>query len=139
MDVTTELTAVLTTLVDEHNTMWDLGEIPVDSRIRDVDPGLVAAQYSPKFDGGVWRAGSGEEWLDGTGEAAAFLGGQGVRWELADLTILERSADEAVASYRVVHHWGDPGRPPAQAMFLETWRRSEDGRWLLVRHHAEKV
>ena len=23
--------------------------------------------------------------------------------------------------------------------FLETWRRSEDGRWLLVRHHAENV
>lgn len=139
MDVTTELTTVLETLIDEHNVMWGLGEIPPDSRIRDVHPELVAAQYSPKFDGGVWRADSGAEWLAGTQEAAALLGKQGCRWELADLTIIQRTPDEAVASYRVLHHWGDSNRLPAQAMFLETWGRAEDGRWLLVRHYAEKV
>ena len=139
MDVTIELTAVLTALMDSHNVMWDLGEIPANSRIRDIHPDLAAAQYSPKFDGGVWRADSGNEWLESTQEAATLLGKQGCRWELADLTIIERSTDEAVASYRIIHHWGDADSPPAQAMFLETWRRSEDGRWLLVRHHAEKV
>ena len=139
MDVTTELTAVLTTLMDEHNVMWDLGDIPADSRIRDIHPDLRAAQYSPKFDGGVWRADSAVEWLEGTCEAAGFLGKLGCRWEMADLTILVRSADEAVASYRIIHYWGEADRPPARAMFLETWRRSEDGRWLLVRHTAEMV
>ena len=137
MDLTTELTAVLSRLMDEHNVMWDLGDIPAGSRIRDIHPDLVAVQYSPKFDGGVSRADSGEESLTGIHEAAGILGKQGCRWELADPTIIERSADEAVASYRIIHHWGDADRPPAQAMFLETWRRSEDGRRLLVRHHEE--
>ena len=51
MDLTTELTAVLSRLMDEHNVMWDLGDIPAGSRIRDIHPDLVAVQYSPKFDG----------------------------------------------------------------------------------------
>ena len=137
--MTTELTTVLMGLMDEHNVMWDLRDIPTDSRIRDIHPDLKAAQYSPKFDGGVWRADSAKDWLEGTREAAGFLAKQGCRWELADLTILVRTADEAVASYRIIRHWGEADRPPAQAMFLDTWRRSEDGRWLLVRHTAEMV
>ena len=50
--------------------------------------------------------------LAGTQEAAGVLGKQGCRWELADLTILERSTDEAVASYRIIRHLGRR-RPPA--------------------------
>jgi hypothetical protein len=137
MSVTEEIAELLARLLHEHNVMWALGEIPAESRLRDVDPSLVAAQYSPRFEGGVWRAASGEEWMAGTAEAARLLGGQGCHWELTDLTVLERDPDEAVASYRIVHHWGDD-RPPALALFLETWRRT-DGRWLLLRHHAEKV
>ncbi len=139
MDVTAEISDLLDRLVEDTNTMWATGEIGTGSTIRDVDPALQATQWSPRFEGGVWRARSGAEWVEGTAEAGRQLAGQGCRWEIADLVVLPREAREAVASFRVVHHWGESGRPPAQALFLETWRRDEDGRWLLLRHTAEKV
>ena len=139
MDVIDELTAVLRRHVQDTNQMWATGEIAPDSAIRDVEPALAAVQWSPKFDAGVWRAESGAEWVEGTAEAGRQLAGQGCRWEMADLVVLPRGEGEAAASYRIVHHWGDPTRPPAQALFLETWRRGDDSRWRLARHAAEKV
>jgi hypothetical protein len=137
-DLVADLTLTLHRLVEATNRMWALGRIPDDSPILDVDPALQARQHSPRFEGGLWTADSGEEWLEGTREAAAALAGQGCRWSLHDLHLLARSHDEVVAAYRIVHEWGDT-RPSAQAFFLETWRREDSGRWLLVRHTAEKV
>lgn len=118
-----ELTTALHRLVEDTNIMWRDGVIAEASAVRD---------------GEVWRAGSGDEWLDGTADAAEALQGQGCRWSLHDLVVLARSDSEATASYRIVHEWGD-GRPAAQALFLETWRRGADARWRLARHAAEKV
>ena len=139
MDVIAEVSAVLRRHVEDTNRMWATGEIASDSAIRDVEPGLSAVQWSPKYETGVWRVESGSEWIDDTADAGRQLAGQGCRWELTDLVVLPRGDHEAAASYRVVHHWGDPARPPAQALFLETWRRGEDGRWRLARHAAEKA
>jgi hypothetical protein len=105
--------------------------------VNDVAADVTAVQYAPHYPDGVWRADSGAELLAATAQAAAAVAGQGCHWILEDLQVLARSADEAMAMYRIVHRWGD-GRPPAQAFFLETWRR-EGGRWVLARHTAEKV
>jgi hypothetical protein len=136
--VVAEMTATIHSLVEATNTMWREGLIDHRSAVRDVEPDLQAVQFSPRFDGQVWRATSGDEWLAGTAQAAEALRGQGCRWSLHDLRVLARDDDECVAAYRIVHTWAD-GRTPAQALFLETWRRGRDGRWRLVRHTAEKV
>jgi hypothetical protein len=133
-----DLAATIKALVRDTNRMWAEGDIAADSTIRQVDPGLEAVQYSPRFADGPWRARSAQEWLDGTLEAARALAGQSCSWSLHDLVILPRSEREAVASYRIVHEWSD-GRKPASALFLETWSRSAQGRWNLLRHTAEKV
>jgi hypothetical protein len=135
--VVAEVSAAVHEQVAATNRMWESGVIEPGSALRDVAADLTAVQHSPRFADGVWRAGSGAEWLDGTAEAAAFLAGQGCRWTLHDLRVLARSADEAVAGYRIVHEWAD-ARPAAQALFLETWRR-DGARWVLARHTAEKV
>lgn len=133
------LRGVLEKLLSDTNTMWRTGVIAEDSVVRDVEKDLVARQYSPRFNDGVWQAGSGEAWLAGTAEAAAALVGRGCAWSMHDLRLLPRGEDECVASYRIVHAWGDYSAPPAQAVFLETWRLGGDGRWRLARHTAEKV
>ena len=133
------LVEVIGNVVRDHNRMWASGTIAEDSVLRDVEEDLVASQYAPHFEGGVWRATSGEEWLAGTAEAGAFGCGQGWSWSHQDLTVLPRSDDECVATYRIVHSWGDADRKPAQAIFLETWRRGDDGCWRLARHTAEKL
>lgn len=134
-----EVTRVIGTLVEDTNRMWAEGAISPDSTVRDVEVGLTAVQYAPHYDDGVWRATSGLEWVEGTSQAAAASLGRGWAWSLHDLSVLPRGVDEAVASYRIVHHWGESDLPPAQAFFLETWRRGDDGRWRLARHTAEKV
>jgi hypothetical protein len=142
MDVTSttrEVRAAVENLVADTNKMWTTGEIAEGSSVRHVVEDLVAVQYAPHYDGGVWRAGSGREWVDGTAEAAAALHGQGCTWTVHDVHVLPRSEDECIASYRIVHAWGDAERRPAQAFFLETWRRGDDGTWRLARHTAEKV
>lgn len=133
------LVAVIEQLVADTNVMWSTGTVAADSTIADVEPDLVAVQYAPHYDGGVWRASSAADWVDGTAAAGAALAGEGCRWEMTGLQVLERTGDEALASYRITHHWGSPDRRPAEAFFLETWRRGEDGRWRLARHTAEKV
>lgn len=133
------LVDVIERLVRDTNRMWDEGALAPDSSVRDVTDDLTAVQYAPHYDDGVWTAGSGAEWVEGTAQAAAAVQGQGCTWSLHDLRVLARAEDEAIASYRVVHRWGDAARPPAQAFFLETWRRGDDGRWRLARHTAEKV
>jgi hypothetical protein len=134
-----ELTAALHRLVEDTNAMWRDGTIAADSSVRDVCDDLDAVQHAPHRDPAPWRATSGAAWVEGTEQAAKALHGQGCRWSLRDLVVLPRHEAECVASYRVVHEWGDERRPPAQALFLETWRRSPDGRWRLARHTAEKV
>ena len=106
-----DLAATIKALVRDTNRMWTEGDISADSTIRQVDLRL---------------------------EAARALAGQGCSWSLHDLVVLPRSEREAVASYRIVHDWSD-GRKPASALLLETWRRSTQGRWNLVRHTAEKI
>jgi hypothetical protein len=133
-----ELTDVIHRLVEATNEMWRDGRIDDLSPVRDVEPDLRAVQFSPRFEGQVWRADSGQDWLEGTAEAAAALEGLGCQWALHDLVVLARSEAECVAGYRIVHTWAD-GRSPAQALFLETWRRGDDGTWRLARHTAEKV
>lgn len=137
-----ELTAEVVATIEAHvratNEAWESGRLPEDSVLRDVADDLVAVQHSPRFDGGVWRAGSGADWLTGTAEAAEALAGQGCRWALHDLVVRVRNRDEALAAYRIVHSWGD-GRPSAEALFLEAWARGPHGRWTLVRHTAEKL
>ena len=133
--IVAEVTAAIERLVEATNVAWQTGSIDATSAIRDVANDLLAVQHSPRF--GTWRAGSGAEWVESTAEAAVALRGQNCCWTLHDAVVLARTADEAIASYRIVHHWAD-ARQPAQALFLETWRRV-GGRWLLVRHAAEKV
>jgi len=132
-----EMTATIHRLVESTNTMWRDGVIDDASAVRDVEPDLRAVQFSPRFEGEVWRASSGKEWIEGTAQAAEALRGQGCRWSLHDLRVVARSELECVAWYRIVHTWAD-GRRPAQALFLETWRRGDDHRWRLARHSAEK-
>lgn len=134
-----EVTRVIETLFDDTNRMWADGAIAEDSAVRHVEDGLTAVQYAPHYDGGKWGCTSGHDWVEGTAAAAASGRGQGWAWTLHDLNVLPRSEDEAIASYRVVHTWGASERPPAQAFFLETWRRGSDGRWRLARHTAEKL
>ena len=131
--------AAIENLVEDTNTMWATGEIAEDSSVRHVVEDLVAVQYAPHYEGGTWRAGSGGAWVEGTAEAAAALRGQGCTWTVHDLQVLARNAHEAIASYRVVHHWGEADRRPAEAFFLETWRRDDGGTWRLARHTAEKT
>lgn len=119
--------------------MWAEGDIAEDSAVRLVTPDLVATQYAPHYDDGIWTARSGAEWIEGTAEAARALKGQGCTWSAHDLQVLARGGDEAVATYRIVHRWGAAERQPAQAFFLETWKRGGDGQWRLARHTAEKV
>ena len=138
-DVVEDLKAVLLRLVEDTNRMWRDGGIAEDSVVRAVCPDLQAIQYLPHRDPEPWRATSGAEWLADTEEAARALRGRGCRWSLHDLVVLPRHDSECVTSYRIVHEWGDSERPPAQALFLETWRRGEDGQWRLARHAAEKV
>jgi ketosteroid isomerase-like protein len=133
-----EVTATIHGLVEATNTMWSEGVIDGVSRVLDVEPELKAVQFSPRFESQVWRANSGKEWIQGTAQAADALRGQGCRWSLHDLQVRARSDIECVAAYRIVHTWAD-GRRPAQAIFLETWRRGDDGRWRLARHTAEKI
>lgn len=133
------LVEVIERLVRDTNRAWAEGSIAQDSSVRLVADDLTAVQYAPHYGDGVWTAGSGREWVESTGEAAAALRGQGCTWSMHDLHVLVRSDEEAIASYRIVHHWGDGERPPAQAFFLETWRRGGDGGWRLARHTAEKV
>jgi hypothetical protein len=133
------LVDVIERLVRDTNRMWSEGLIAQDSSVRLVEDELTAVQYAPHYDDGVWTAGSGEEWIESTAEAADALRGQGCTWSVHDLTVLSRSSDEAIASYRVVHHWGESDRTPAQALFLETWKRGDDGTWRLARHTAEKT
>ena len=133
-----ELTDAIHRLVEATNDMWRTGRIDERSPVRDVEPDLRAVQFSPRFEGGDWHAESGQDWLDGTAQAAAALAGQGCHWSVHDLVVLPRSETESVAGYRIVHTWAD-GRAPAQALFLETWRRGDDGTWRLARHTAEKV
>jgi ketosteroid isomerase-like protein len=130
---------VISRLVRDTNQMWAEGVVDQRSAVRLVEPDLVATQYATHFTDGVWTAGSGAEWLDGTEEAARALKGRGCVWSAQDLHVLPRGDDEAIASYRIVHHWGDGDREPSQAFFLETWRRGDDGQWRLSRHTAEKV
>lgn len=134
-----EVTTAIEAVVRDHNRMWADGVISDDSALRHVEEGLTAVQYAPHYENGVWRASSGSEWLDGSGQAAGASRGQGWSWTLHDLSVLPRGEHEAIASYRIVHTWGETDRPPAQAIFLETWRRGSDGRWRLARHTAEKV
>jgi hypothetical protein len=134
-----EVRAAIEGLVEDTNAMWASGEVAERSSVRHVVDDLVAVQYAPHYEGGVWQAGSGREWVAGTAEAAASLRGQGCTWTVHDVNVLPRSEDECIASYRVVHAWGDAERRPAQAFFLETWRRGVDGTWRLARHTAEKV
>lgn len=131
--------AAIHNLVEDTNTMWATGEIAEDSSVRHVVEDLVAVQYAPHYEGGAWRAGSGRAWVEGTAEAAAALRGQGCTWTVHDLQVLARNAHEAIASYRVVHHWGEADRRPAEAFFLETWRRDDGGTWRLARHTVEKT
>lgn len=138
-DAVAELTTVLRRLIVDTNVMWRDGEIAEDSTVRDVCEDLQAIQHAPHRDPEPWRASSGTEWLEGTAEAARAMHGRGCRWSLHDLVVLPREDGECVTSYRIMHEWGDEERPPAQALFLETWRRGEDGRWRLARHAAEKV
>lgn len=133
------LVDVIKGVVRDHNRMWSEGALAPDSSIRHVTDDLTAVQYAPHYDDGVWTARSGAEWVDGSAQAAAAMRGQGCTWSLHDLGVLARGEDEAIASYRVVHHWGAPDRPPAQAFFLETWRRDAAGCWRLARHTAEKT
>jgi ketosteroid isomerase-like protein len=126
-------------MVEDQNVAWRDGAIAEDSALRLVEDDLTAVQYAPHYDGGVWRCDSGSSWVEGTAQAAAALKGQGCTWSLHDVHVLPRGEHEAVATYRIVHTWGDAERRPAQAFFLETWRRGEDGRWRLARHTAEKV
>jgi hypothetical protein len=133
-----DCSAAIRDVVEATNRMWRDGRIDEQSRVCDVEDDLTAVQYSPRFEDGVWRASSGAEWLEGTAQAAEALRGQGCRWALHDLRVLARSAHECIAAYRIVHTWADD-RPPAQALFLETWRRGADSRWRLARHAAEKV
>jgi hypothetical protein len=137
--VARELSRVVEDLVGATNRMWHDGVISEDSTIRDVEDGFTGVQYAPHYENGEWRASSGSEWLEGNSQAAAASQGQGWSWTLHDLRVLPRSGQEAVASYRIVHSWGDDDRRPAEAFFLETWRRGSDGRWRLARHTAEKV
>jgi hypothetical protein len=137
--VVQEVTRVIAGVVRDHNRMWADGFISEDSALLYVEEGLTAVQYAPHFENGVWRAGSADDWLHGTTQAAEASRGQGWAWSMHDLQVLPRSDQEAVASYRIVHIWGDTDRPPAQAMFLETWRRGGDGCWRLARHTAEKL
>lgn len=132
------LASTIRRLVDDTNLMWQQGRLPRSSVIHQVHPELTAVQYSPRFEDGPWRAESALEWLDGTAQAAEALADKGCRWSLHDLVVLPRDTNEAVASYRIVHERSDE-REPAQALFLETWRRSERGDWELLRHTAEKV
>jgi hypothetical protein len=138
-DPTHPLVDVIERLLQDTNRMWATGTIAEDSSVRLVADDLAAVQYAPHYENGVWSAGSGSEWVDSTAEAAAALRGQGCTWSVEDLHVLARTDDEAVACYRVVHEWGDADRAPAQAFFLETWRRGDDGRWQLARHTAEKT
>lgn len=133
-----EVTATLDRLVEATNAMWRDGVLDDASIVHDVEPDLQAVQFSPRFEDQVWRATSGQEWVEGTKQAAEALHGQGCRWSLHDVRVLARGEDECAATYRIVHTWAD-GRTPAQALFLETWRRGPDGRWRLARHTAEKV
>jgi hypothetical protein len=133
------LAAVIERMVADHNRGWASGVLAEDSVVRDVAEGLEAVQFAPHYDDGRWTASSGREWVEGTAEAFAALAGQGVTWELHGLEVLPRGGDEAIAAYRIVHRWGTAERAPAQAFFLETWRRGADDRWRLVRHTAEKV
>jgi hypothetical protein len=137
--VVSALTRVIEDVVRDHNRMWSEGVISEDSRLRHVEEALSAVQYAPHYEDGVWRARSGSEWLEGTSQAAAASRGQGWAWSVHDLNVLPRSEQEAVAAYRIVHTWGQADRRPAQAFFLETWRRGADGRWRLARHTAEKI
>lgn len=137
--VAQELARVIEDTVRDTNRMWAEGRIAPGSSLRQVEEGLRAVQYAPHYEDGEWRASSGEEWLEGTSQAAAASRGQGWSWTVHDLHVLPRSDEEAVASYRVVHTWGQSERRPAEAFFLETWRRGADGCWRLARHTAEKV
>lgn len=119
--------------------MWAEGSIPQDSSVRLVADDLNAVQYAPHYENGVWTACSGAEWVQSSAEAATALRGKGCTWSVHDLNVLTRKDDEAIASYRIVHSWGVADRAPAQAFFLETWRRGDDGAWRLARHTAEKV
>ena len=133
------LVDVIARLVLDTNRMWAEGDIAEGSTVRLVIPDLVATQYAPHYANGVWTARSGTEWLESTAEAARALKGRGCTWSAHDLHVLPRGDDEAIASYRIVHHWGEADREPAQAFFLETWRRGADGQWRLARHTAEKT
>ena len=136
--VAAEVVATIEAHVRATNELWASGRLAGDSVLRDVAEDLVAVQYSPRFEGGAWRATSGADWLAGTTEAAEALAGQGCRWAVHDLVVRVRNRDEALAAYRIVHSWGD-GRPSAEALFLEAWARGPHGRWTLVRHTAEKL
>jgi hypothetical protein len=134
-----EVTRAVESAVEGHNRAWAEGVIAENSALHLVEEALFAVQYAPHYENGVWQVTSGAAWVEGTAEAAAALRGQGCTWTLHDLHLLPRGEDECIASYRIVHTWGDPGRRPAQAFFLETWHRDGEGRWRLARHTAEKV
>lgn len=138
-DAVEALTAVLFRLVEDTNEMWRDGEIAEDSTVRAVCEDLQAVQHAPHRDPEPWQARSRTEWLEDTEQAARALHGRGCTWSLHDLVVLPRHGSECVASYRIVHEWGDSATPAAQALFLETWRQGEDGQWRLARHTAEKV
>ena len=138
-DPVERLTTVLLRLIEDTNKMWRDGELAEDSMVRAVCQDLQAVQYAPHRDPEPWQAKSGMEWLAGTEQAARALRGRGCRWSLHDLVVLPRNGSECVASYRIVHEWGDNETPSAQALFLETWHEDQDGQWRLARHTAEKV
>lgn len=135
----TELTRAIEAMVEDHNAAWRDGTIAEGSALRLVEGDLTAVQYAPHYEGGEWRCDSGTAWVESTAQAVAAVAGQGCTWSLHDVHVLPRGDREAIASYRIVHTWGASSRRPAQAFFLETWRRGEDGRWRLARHTAEKV
>jgi hypothetical protein len=132
-----DLEAHLWQSLADMNASLAEGAYPAVSTHRQVAGEFLGVQYARHYEGGRWEGGR-EDWIRGTEEAAAALSEVAARWEMRNLVVLARDEMEAVAQYVLVLHWRDEGRPPAAAMFLETYAR-RDGAWQLLRHTAEKA
>lgn len=133
--VTEQIEAVIREQIAATTETWRTGRL--SPRLDVLTDDFQATQYAPWYEGGAW-SGDRQAWLDGTAEAAKNYAGQGIRWEVSDIVVLPRSPEEAAVMYQVWHIWPEADRPPARALFLETWVK-RDGRWLLRRHTAEKA